>query len=155
MALRKPKVVVTRKLPDPVETRMRELFDTELNLSDEPMSTEALIDAVGESLGPELVHRHIVLRPEEGRARARFFAAGAVLAEQALPGGSVDLEVSMPRQAFEDLCRNEGLAADGQGCANAVDAGGAGAAELAPSAAKTCAHPEPFLKSRGPASLAS
>jgi GTP-binding protein HflX len=117
--------------------------------------SQALIDAVGEFLGPELVHRHIVLRPEEGRARARFFAAGAVLAEQALPGGSVDLEVSMPRQAFEDLCRNEGLAADGQGCANAVDAGGAGAAELAPSAAKTCAHPEPFLKSRGPASLAS
>ena len=58
------------------------------------------------------MHRHIVLRPEEGRARARFFAAGAVLAEQALPGGSVDLEVSMPRQAFEHLCRNEGLAPD-------------------------------------------
>ena len=34
MAVRKPKVVVTRKLPDPVETRMRELFDTELNLDD-------------------------------------------------------------------------------------------------------------------------
>ena len=32
MAARKPKVIVTRKLPDPVETRMRELFDTELNV---------------------------------------------------------------------------------------------------------------------------
>ena len=32
MAARKPKVIVTRKLPDAVETRMRELFDTELNL---------------------------------------------------------------------------------------------------------------------------
>jgi len=99
---------------------------------------ESLIDAIGEFLGPEIVHRHIVLKPEEGRARARFFAAGAVLAEQALPGGGVDLEVSMPRQAFEDLCRHEGLATD-----------------LVPSAVKTCAHPEPFLKSRGPASLAS
>ncbi len=47
MANRKPKVVVTRKLPEPVETRMRELFDTELNLTDEPMSREALIAAVG------------------------------------------------------------------------------------------------------------
>ncbi|ACG76445.1 D-isomer specific 2-hydroxyacid dehydrogenases family protein [Phenylobacterium zucineum HLK1] len=44
---RKPKVIVTRKLPDSVETRMRELFDTELNVTDAPMSREALIDAVG------------------------------------------------------------------------------------------------------------
>jgi glyoxylate reductase len=47
MPTRKPKVIVTRKLPDPVETRMRELFDTELNISDEPMSRKQLIDAVG------------------------------------------------------------------------------------------------------------
>ncbi|MGA0605952.1 2-hydroxyacid dehydrogenase [Phenylobacterium sp. VNQ135] len=47
MAPRKPKVIVTRKLPDSVETRMRELFDTELNVTDQPMSREALIDAVG------------------------------------------------------------------------------------------------------------
>lgn len=71
--------------------------------------TQMLVDAIGEFLGPELVHRHIVLKPEEGRARARFFAAGAVLAEQALPSGAVDLEVSMPRRAFEHLCRSEGL----------------------------------------------
>ena len=46
MAVRKPKVVVTRKLPDPVETRMRELFDTELNLEDAPMSAAALASAL-------------------------------------------------------------------------------------------------------------
>ncbi|HEY8573552.1 D-glycerate dehydrogenase [Phenylobacterium sp.] len=46
MAVRKPKVIVTRKLPDPVETRMRELFDTELNLTDGPLSPAALEDAV-------------------------------------------------------------------------------------------------------------
>src|SRR5579863_10622832 len=46
MPVRKPKVVVTRKLPDPVETRMRELFDTELNLDDAPMSADALASAV-------------------------------------------------------------------------------------------------------------
>jgi glyoxylate reductase len=47
MAARKPKVIVTRKLPDPVETRMRELFDTELNLTDEPLTKAQLVDAVG------------------------------------------------------------------------------------------------------------
>ena len=47
MAVRKPKVVVTRKLPDPVETRMRELFDTELNVEDAPLSGAALAAAVG------------------------------------------------------------------------------------------------------------
>jgi lactate dehydrogenase-like 2-hydroxyacid dehydrogenase len=47
MATRKPKVIVTRKLPDSVETRMRELFDTELNVSDEPMSRKQLIEAIG------------------------------------------------------------------------------------------------------------
>lgn len=40
------KVIVTRKLPEPVETRMMELFDTELNASDAPMSYERLVDAV-------------------------------------------------------------------------------------------------------------
>jgi len=43
---RKPLVVVTRKLPDSVETRMRELFDTQLNLDDKPMSQTALAEAV-------------------------------------------------------------------------------------------------------------
>ncbi len=47
MASRKPKVIVTRRLPDSVETRMRELFDAELNLTDEPMSRKAMIEAVG------------------------------------------------------------------------------------------------------------
>jgi len=47
MPARKPKVIVTRKLPDSVETRMRELFDTELNVSDEPFTRKALIEAVG------------------------------------------------------------------------------------------------------------
>ena len=47
MAAKKPKVVVTRKLPDPVETRMRELFDTELNVDDRPMTPDELVEAMG------------------------------------------------------------------------------------------------------------
>src|SRR5260221_14186283 len=46
MAAKKPKVIVTRKLPDPVETRMRELFDTELNLTDTPLTRAQLEDAI-------------------------------------------------------------------------------------------------------------
>jgi glyoxylate reductase len=43
---RKPLVIVTRKLPDHVETRMRELFDTRLNENDKPMDRNDLIEAV-------------------------------------------------------------------------------------------------------------
>ncbi len=39
---KRPHVVVTRRLPDAVETRMRELFDTELNIDDTPMTADAL-----------------------------------------------------------------------------------------------------------------
>ena len=42
----RPKVIVTRKLPDPVETRMMELFDVELNLSDEPFTRDQLVAAL-------------------------------------------------------------------------------------------------------------
>ncbi|MDK4723343.1 D-glycerate dehydrogenase [Rhizobium sp. CNPSo 3968] len=43
---KKPKIYVTRKLPDAVETRMRELFDAELNIDDRPRSKAELIQAV-------------------------------------------------------------------------------------------------------------
>jgi len=45
----KTRVVVTRRLPDPVEARMRELFDVTLNETDEPMSPEALGRAMAEA----------------------------------------------------------------------------------------------------------
>ena len=46
MSTRKLKVVLTRRLPDAVETRMRELFDAELNLKDVAMDRAALEAAV-------------------------------------------------------------------------------------------------------------
>ncbi|UZF92192.1 2-hydroxyacid dehydrogenase [Bosea sp. NBC_00550] len=46
MSKKKPLVVVTRKLPAVVETRMRELFDARLNIDDKPMSQAALVEAV-------------------------------------------------------------------------------------------------------------
>ena len=49
MAKRKPLVIVTRKLPDVVETRMRELFNTRLNADDHPLSRAELLAAVKEA----------------------------------------------------------------------------------------------------------
>lgn len=46
MSKKKPLVVVTRKLPSVVETRMRELFDARLNIDDKPMPQAALVEAV-------------------------------------------------------------------------------------------------------------
>ena len=46
MSRLKPLVVVTRKLPDSVETRMCELFDAKLNIDDKPMSQSQLVEAV-------------------------------------------------------------------------------------------------------------
>ncbi|PLP59530.1 D-glycerate dehydrogenase [Mesorhizobium loti] len=46
---KKPLVVITRKLPDPVETRMRELFDARLNVEDKPMSREQIAAALREA----------------------------------------------------------------------------------------------------------
>jgi glyoxylate reductase len=46
MASERPLVIVTRKLPEVVETRLRELFDARLNLDDKPFSRDELIEAV-------------------------------------------------------------------------------------------------------------
>lgn len=46
MAQNSPTVIITRKLPDAIETRMMELFEVDLNLDDHPFSREELINAV-------------------------------------------------------------------------------------------------------------
>ena len=46
MTQKKPLVILTRTLPDSIETRMRELFDAKLNETDQAMSSEALLKAV-------------------------------------------------------------------------------------------------------------
>ena len=49
MTARKPLVVVTRKLPAPIEARMGELFDVRLNADDHPMSAAELVTAMREA----------------------------------------------------------------------------------------------------------
>ncbi|MDP3239852.1 MAG: D-glycerate dehydrogenase, partial [Reyranella sp.] len=43
---KKPLVIVTRKLPDAIETRLMELFDTRLNADDKPLTGPQLVEAV-------------------------------------------------------------------------------------------------------------
>ena len=45
----RPRVVVTRKLPEPVEARMAELFDTQFNETDEPLPREVLVERLREA----------------------------------------------------------------------------------------------------------
>ena len=49
MPTKKPLVIVTRKLPEAIETRMMELFDARLSPDDTPMTPAQLVDAVKEA----------------------------------------------------------------------------------------------------------
>ncbi len=67
----KLRVVVTRRLPEPIETRMRELFDVELNHDDKPMTAEELGAAAAraEVLVPTVTDRidqKVIARGREG-----------------------------------------------------------------------------------------
>ncbi len=71
MPHRRLSVVVTRRLPEVVETRMRELFDVTLNESDAPMDAEALARAAAaaEVLVPTVTDRidqAVIKRGKEG-----------------------------------------------------------------------------------------
>ncbi|HVV33179.1 MAG TPA: D-glycerate dehydrogenase [Vitreimonas sp.] len=81
MASKKLKVIVTRRLPDPVETRMRELFDAELNHDDTPFTAERLVDAVqrADVLAPTVTDRldgRILSRAGEQLRLIAQFGAG-------------------------------------------------------------------------------
>ena len=70
---KKPLVVVTRKLPDSVETRMRELFDARLNLDDKPMTQAELAEAVksADVLVPTVTDRIDAVGARQGRRQAQ------------------------------------------------------------------------------------
>ena len=83
---KKPLVIVTRKLPDAIETRLMELFETRLNTEDRPFDTTQLVEAVRTAiLGKHVAHcqagqreqiaeRLLIFDPAEpalGRPRSR------------------------------------------------------------------------------------
>ena len=62
-----------------------------------------------EALGSDLCHCRLRLPPTQGRARARLFAAGAVVGQRALDDGGSELEISLRRHELERICRDEGI----------------------------------------------
>lgn len=68
---------------------------------------DQLVAALGKYLGPTIAQCRVRLGPEAGRARARLYASGAVRQEILLDSGELELEISMPALAFEQLCRSE------------------------------------------------
>ncbi len=73
----KPLVIVTRKLPDAIETRMMELFSVKLNLDDHPMSQGELIEAVkaAEILVPTVTDRIDAAILSQAGERLRLIAS--------------------------------------------------------------------------------
>jgi GTP-binding protein HflX len=96
---------------------------------------DLLLDALHSQLGADLHHCLITLPPQAGRARARLFEAGAVLAQRQLDDGSIELEVSLRRRELERICRDAGLELP---------------AEVAP-----CAAGDRFLQSSGQAAASA
>ena len=74
---KKPKVYITRKLPDAVETRMRELFDAELNIDDAPRSVTQLAAAMksAEVLVPTVTDRIDAALLEEAGPQLKLIAS--------------------------------------------------------------------------------
>lgn len=94
---------------------------------------ELLREALHQQLGTDLHHCRLVLPAQSGRARARLFEAGAVLAERLLDDGSAELEVNLRHRDLARICREAGI-------------------DL-PSAIEPCAPGERFLQSTGRAAL--
>lgn len=76
MAKQKPFVIVTRKLPGVIETRMMELFDVRLNLEDAPMSADelALALAAADVLVPTVTDRIDARLLETADCRVKLIA---------------------------------------------------------------------------------
>ncbi|MFM8988149.1 MAG: 2-hydroxyacid dehydrogenase [Alphaproteobacteria bacterium] len=74
---RTPLVVVTRKLPDRIETRLRELFDARLNREDRPFGERELLEAVARAdvLVPTVTDRITAAVIEAAGARLRLIAS--------------------------------------------------------------------------------
>ena len=72
-----PLVVVTRKLPDRIETRLRELFDARLNREDRPFGERELLEAVARAdvLVPTVTDRISAAVIEAAGPRLRLIAS--------------------------------------------------------------------------------
>ena len=89
----KLKVIVTRRLPEPVETRMSELFDVELNTTDTPLTIEQLGDAAArcDVLVPTITDRI------DGRTLARAGDRMRLIAQFGVGVNNIDVQACISR----------------------------------------------------------
>src|SRR3954447_18577160 len=90
---RRPLVVVTRRLPDVVETRMGELFDARLNLDDKPLAPAELVEAVktDDVLGPTVtdeIYAAVLAQPGPNLRLIANFGNG---------GDNIDVQAALAR----------------------------------------------------------
>lgn len=71
---------------------------------------ELVLDAVVERLQSERVVERICLPTHEGRLHARLHALGAVQHEDVATDGSWLMDIDLPRQTWDGLCKHEALA---------------------------------------------
>src|SRR5690349_17853072 len=90
---KKLKVVVTRRLPDAVETRLRELFDAELNAEDKPFTAEDLAAAVARAdvLVPTVTDR------VDGRVLSRASEQLRLIAQFGAGVDNIDVQTAVQR----------------------------------------------------------
>ncbi|MEM7767514.1 MAG: D-glycerate dehydrogenase [Pseudomonadota bacterium] len=93
MSNRKLKVVVTRKLPGPVELRLKELFDADLNEDDHAYSEAELVDAMGRAdvLVPTVTDKI------DGRVMARAGEQLRLIAQFGAGVDNIDVESAVQR----------------------------------------------------------
>jgi len=70
---------------------------------------DLLLEALHERLGADLCRCRLRIPPSAGRARARLYDAGAVIAQRQLDDGVLEVDVSLRRQDLERICRDAGL----------------------------------------------
>ncbi|MBK7902197.1 MAG: GTPase HflX [Proteobacteria bacterium] len=73
------------------------------------LGLDLLLQALHQALGADLCRCTLRLPPQAGRARARLFAAGAVISHKTLADGVVEAEISLRRQDLERICREDGI----------------------------------------------
>ena len=71
-----------------------------------------LQQALAEFFYQEHVRKVVQLDPIDGRLRSRLFQMGRIISEQSTEQGGWELEVELPRKAFERLMRQESELAD-------------------------------------------
>ena len=73
---------------------------------------DALLEAIALRLRPDMARLTIRIPAAAGRLRSRLFAIGAVHRETSLDNGQQELELAIPHEQFDRICRQEGIDPD-------------------------------------------